>query len=83
MIHPDIPVKVLENVSETLNDSKFMHSAEVRDLEERWKEKDTIHCKYSLKKKVARIFMGAANQVLTLKLRRQNKRRKFRKRRVK
>jgi len=29
MISPDIPVKVYENVSETLNDSKITHSAEV------------------------------------------------------
>jgi hypothetical protein len=29
MMRPDIQVKVLENVSETLNDSKVMHSAEV------------------------------------------------------
>jgi hypothetical protein len=82
MISPDIPVTVFENVPETLNDSKVMYSAEVWDLEERWKEKETIHCKYSFKK-VARIFMGVANQVLKLKLRKHNKRRKVRKRRVK
>jgi len=35
------------------------------------------------KKKVARIFMGAANQVFKLKLRKHSKRRKVRKRRVK
>jgi hypothetical protein len=29
MIRPDIQVKVLENVSETLNDYKVIHSAEV------------------------------------------------------
>jgi hypothetical protein len=82
MISPDIPATVFENVSETLNDSKVMHSAEVWGLEERWKEKETIHCKYSLQK-VARIVMGAANQVLKLKLRKHRKRRKVRKRRVK
>ena len=27
-----------------------MHSAEVWELEERWKEKETVHCKYSFKK---------------------------------
>jgi len=47
MISPDIPVTVFENVSETLNDSKVMHSAEVWDLEETLKEKETLHCKYS------------------------------------
>jgi len=50
MISPDIPVTVFENVPETLKDSKVMHSAEVWELEERWKEKETVHCKYSFKK---------------------------------
>jgi hypothetical protein len=41
----DKPMTIFENVPETLNDSKVMHSAKVWDLEERWKEKETIHCK--------------------------------------
>jgi hypothetical protein len=47
MICPCIPVKVLENASESLNDSKFMHIAEVWALEERWKEsgKDIHGCR--------------------------------------
>jgi hypothetical protein len=44
-IIPNIPVWVFENVSGTPGDPKVMHSAEVWDLEERWKEKETIHCK--------------------------------------
>ena len=48
MIRPDIPVKIFENISWSPNNSKVMRSIEVWDLEESWKEKDTIHRKFSL-----------------------------------
>jgi hypothetical protein len=48
---PDISMKVLENLSETLNASEVMHSVAVWGLEESWKEKDRINGKFSKRKK--------------------------------
>jgi hypothetical protein len=68
----DMRVQLLENVYEMVCQSRLMYGAEIRGLDEGWKEIDIIHGR--LCKKILGISGFAANGVTELELGRDSRR---------
>jgi hypothetical protein len=69
---PDMRIQLLENVYETVCESKMMYGAEIWGLDEGWKEIDIIHG--GLCKKILGITRFAANGVAEIELGRDSRR---------
>jgi hypothetical protein len=59
-------VRTLENIYETLCESRIMHGIELRGLDEAWKDVDRIHGRFC--KKILRLPRCAANGVAEMEL---------------
>jgi hypothetical protein len=69
---PDMRVQLLENVYETVSESRLMYGAEIWELDEGWKETDIIHGR--LCKKILGIPRFSANGVAEVELGRDSRR---------
>jgi hypothetical protein len=72
---PDMRIQLLENVYETVCESRMMYGAEIWGLDEGWKEIDIIHSR--LCKKILGIPRYAANGVAEIELGRDSRRARY------
>jgi hypothetical protein len=69
---PEMRIQLLENVYELVCESRMIYGAEIRGLDEEWKETDIIHGR--LCKKILGIPRFAANGVAEIQLARDSRR---------